>query len=75
MMGELKFFFRIQINQCRYGIYFHQSKYTKKIMKNSKLEDCKLMATPMHLSKEDTCSKVHQKLYRGMVLCKIPNKS
>jgi len=40
-------------------------------MKKFKLEDCKLMNTPMHptctLSKEDTGSKVDQKLYRGMI--------
>jgi len=40
-------------------------------MKKFKLEDCKLMNTPMHptsiLSKEDEGSKVDQKLYRGMI--------
>jgi len=29
MMGELKFFLGIQINQCKDGVYVHQSKYTK----------------------------------------------
>ena len=47
MMGELKFFVGIQINQC---------KYTKELLKKFKLEDCKEMNTPMHptctLSKE-----------------------
>jgi len=28
MMGELKFFLGIQINQCKDGVYVHQSKYT-----------------------------------------------
>jgi len=70
MMGELKFFLGIQINQCKDGVYVHQSKYTKELLKKFKLEDCKDMNTPMHptctLSKEDQGSKVEQKLYRGM---------
>jgi len=71
MMGELKFFFGIQINQCKDGVYVHQTKYTKELMKKFKLEDCKVMNTPMHptctLRKEDIRSKVDQKLYRGMI--------
>jgi len=71
MMGELKFFFGIKINQCKEGVYVHQSKYTKELLKKFKLEDCKEMNTPMHptctLSKEDQGSKVDQKLYQGMI--------
>jgi len=71
MMEELKFFLGIQINQCKDGVYVHQSKYTKELLKKFKLEDCKEMNTPMHptctLSKEDQGSKVDQKLYRGMI--------
>jgi len=71
MMGELKFFLGIQINQCKNGVYVQQSKYTKELMKKFKLEECKEMNTPMHptctLSKEDQGSKVDQKLYRGMI--------
>jgi len=71
MIGELKFFLGIQINQCKDGVYVHQTKYTKELLKKFKMEDCKLMNTLMHptftLSKEDTGSKVDQKLYRGMI--------
>jgi hypothetical protein len=71
MMGELKFFLGIQINQCKDGLYVHQSKYTKELLKKFKLEDCKEMNTPMHqtytLSKEDNGTKVDQNLYRGMI--------
>ena len=70
MMEELKFFLEIQINQCKDGVYVHQTKYTKELLKKFKLEDCKVMNTPMHptctLRKEDTGLKVDQKLYRGM---------
>jgi len=41
MMGELKFFLGIQINQCKDGVYVHQTKYTKELLKKFKLEDCK----------------------------------
>jgi len=71
MMGELKFFLGIQINQCKNGVYVHQTKYTNELLKKFKLEDCKVMNTPMHptftLRKEDTRSKVDPKLYRGMI--------
>jgi len=71
MMGELKFFLGIQINQSKDGVYVHQTNYTKELLKKFRLEDCKVMNTPMHptctLSKEDTGSKVNQKLYRGMI--------
>jgi len=71
MIGELKFFLGIQINQCKDEVYVHQSKYTKELLKKFKLEDCKEIITPMHptctFSKEDTGTKVDQKLYRGMI--------
>jgi len=68
---NLKFFIGIQINQCKDGVYVHQTKYTKELLKKFKLEDCKVMNSPMHptctLGKEDTRSKLDQKLYRGMI--------
>jgi len=52
-------------------VYVHQTKYTKELLKKFKLEDYKVMNTPMHptciLSKKDTGTKVDQKLYRGMI--------
>ena len=57
MMGALKFFLGIQINQCKEGVYVHQTKYTKELLKKFELEDCKGMNNPMHptciLSKEE----------------------
>jgi len=47
MMGELKFFPGIQIDQCKDGVYVHQSKYARELLKKFNFEDCKLMATPM----------------------------
>jgi hypothetical protein len=33
MMGELTFFFGIQVKQTRQGTFVHQAKYTKDLMK------------------------------------------
>lgn len=71
MMGELKFFLGIEINQGKDGTYVHQSKYTRELLKKFNLEDCKIMATPMHstcsLSKEESNSKFDHKMFRGMI--------
>ncbi|WJX34371.1 hypothetical protein P8452_22493 [Trifolium repens] len=71
MMGELKFFLGIQINQTKKGTFIHQSKYIKDLLKKFNLEDCKPMNTPTHptssLGKEESEGKVDQKLYRGMI--------
>ncbi|RDX96459.1 Copia protein, partial [Mucuna pruriens] len=48
MMGELKFFLGLQIKQVEYGIYIHQTKYVKELLKKFNLKDCKTMSTPMH---------------------------
>lgn len=48
VMGEMKFFLGIQINQSKYGVYVHDSKYTKDLMKKFKLKDCKVMNTLIH---------------------------
>jgi len=71
MIGELKFFLGIQIDQCKDGVYVHQSKYTKELVKKFNLDDYKMMTTPMHptctLSKKGTLTKVDHKLFRGMI--------
>ena len=43
-----RLFLGIQINQCKDGVYVHQSTYTKELLKKFKLEECKEMNTPMH---------------------------
>ncbi|KAK2436365.1 hypothetical protein QL285_021363 [Trifolium repens] len=71
MMGELKFFLGIQINQGEDETYIHQTNYTKELLKKFNLEDCKPMTTPVHpsssLSKEEAGVKVDRKMYRGMI--------
>ncbi|GKA06691.1 retrovirus-related pol polyprotein from transposon TNT 1-94, partial [Tanacetum coccineum] len=49
MVGELNFFFRLQIKQMKNDVFFNQSKYIKEKLKNFGLEDSKPMKTPMLL--------------------------
>jgi protein-disulfide isomerase-like protein with CxxC motif len=76
MMGELKFFLGIQINQFKDGVYVYQSKYTKELLKKFMLDDYKVMTTPMHptctSSKEDTRIKVDQKLFHQYKSSRLP---
>jgi hypothetical protein len=71
MMGEIKFFLGIQINQGPEGSYIHQSKYTKELLKKFDMTDCKPMKTPMHptctLGKDENSKKVEKKLFRDMI--------
>lgn len=68
LLGELNFFLGLQIVQYKEGIFIHQSKYVKDMLKRFKFEDCKPICTPMtvgcKLSKEDESKIVDQKLYK-----------
>ena len=48
LMGELKFFLGIQINQTPEGTYMHQRKYVKELLKKFELSECKPSKTQMH---------------------------
>ncbi|GJY57792.1 retrovirus-related pol polyprotein from transposon TNT 1-94 [Tanacetum coccineum] len=71
MMGELNFFFGLQIKQMEDGIFFNQSKYIKEMLKKFGLEDSKLMKTPMSsdtkLMKDEECESVDSTKYQGMI--------
>jgi hypothetical protein len=41
MLGELNFFHGLQIIQSKRGVFIHQSKYVKDMLKTFQLEDCK----------------------------------
>ncbi|MDF3675375.1 reverse transcriptase domain-containing protein [Enterobacter hormaechei] len=62
MFGEIKFFFGLQIQQKKDGIYITQSKYIKEILKKFGMEDCKPVGTPMctglKFTKEDESKEV-----------------
>uniref|UniRef100_I1Q6N2 Reverse transcriptase Ty1/copia-type domain-containing protein n=1 Tax=Oryza glaberrima TaxID=4538 RepID=I1Q6N2_ORYGL len=47
MMGELSYFFVLQIKQTPQGTYVHQTKYTKDLLRRFKMENCKPISTPI----------------------------
>nr|GEU68040.1 hypothetical protein [Tanacetum cinerariifolium] len=47
VMGELNFFFGLQIKQLKDDIFFNQSKYIKEMLKKFGLKDSKPIKTPM----------------------------
>ena len=67
LMGELKFFLGIEMNQTLEGTYIHQSKYVKELLKKFGLSESKPSNTPMHptcfLEREEVSKKVEHKLY------------
>ncbi|XP_072072112.1 uncharacterized protein [Arachis hypogaea] len=71
MMGELNFFLGLQIKQTAEGIFIHQEKYAKELVKKFGLECAKPMGTPMHpnikLDKDEHGRDVDETRYRGMI--------
>src|SRR5262249_27923871 len=55
MMGELTFFLGFQIKQTKEGIFVHQEKYTKQILKKFGYDNCKKVTTPMSTSTRLDC--------------------
>jgi hypothetical protein len=70
MVGEL-FFLGFQVKQLKEGIFIHQEKYTRDILKKFQMGDYKLIKTPMptngHLDLDEGGKSVDQKLYRSMI--------
>ncbi|KAK2362747.1 hypothetical protein QL285_087782 [Trifolium repens] len=71
MMGELRFFLGLQIKQLEEGIFISQEKYVNDLLKKYKMNESKIMSTPMHLStsldKDENGKNVSEKEYRGMI--------
>ena len=71
MMGELKFFLGLQVNQRSDGIFICQSKYTKELLKKYNMEDSALARTPsstaVKLGVSESSIKVDITSYRGMI--------
>ncbi|GJY74995.1 reverse transcriptase domain-containing protein [Tanacetum coccineum] len=53
MMGEMKFFFRLQVHQSPYGIFISQSQYTLELLKKHGMDGCDTINTPMATAKLD----------------------
>ena len=71
MMGELNFFLGLQIKQSKDGIFIHQEKYTKQILKKFGFEKTKEVGTPMsssiRLDADSEGKKINEKLYRSLI--------
>ncbi|GAU50365.1 hypothetical protein TSUD_284630 [Trifolium subterraneum] len=71
MMGELGFFLGLQIKQQEDGIFISQEKYVNDLLKKYKMNEAKIMSTPMHpstsLDKDEKGKDVSENEYRGMI--------
>ncbi|WVZ93359.1 hypothetical protein U9M48_039346 [Paspalum notatum var. saurae] len=71
LMGELQFFLGLQIKQDLEGIFVHQAKYTRDILKKFEMGDSKPMTTPVStntaLDADEHGEAVDQKEFRGMI--------
>jgi hypothetical protein len=71
MMGELQFFFGLQIKQSKEGTFLHQAMYTMDIVRMFKMEDSKAMAASMStttaLDADEEGEHVDQKEYQSMI--------
>ena len=71
MMGELNYFFRLQIKQTEERIFINQAKYLKDLLKRFGLEDEKikntLMSSTIKLNRDENGKEVDVKTYRGMI--------
>jgi hypothetical protein len=71
MIGELSFFFGLQIKQLKEGTFVCQSKYVNDILKKFGMEDAKPIKTPMasngHLDLDEEGKPVDLKLYGSMI--------
>ena len=71
MMGELTFFLGLQIKQLDDGIYVHQSKYCRELLKRFGMDSCKSASTPMgtacYLDKDEAGKRIEVTKYRGII--------
>jgi hypothetical protein len=72
MMGELSFFFGIQVKKKKQGTFIHQAKYTKDLMKKFNMVELKtvstLMSTAIALVPDENGEDVDQREYKSMIV-------
>jgi hypothetical protein len=70
-MGVMTFFLGLQVQQSKYGIYIHQSKYVNDVLSRFKMLDCKVASTPVEVNHKLGPAlnevAVDEKLYRSMI--------
>jgi hypothetical protein len=71
MMGELTFFLGIQVKQMKQGIFVHQAKYMKDLMKKFNMVELKPVSTPIStatsLGLDEDGEAMDQREYRSMI--------
>ncbi|GJV99902.1 retrovirus-related pol polyprotein from transposon TNT 1-94 [Tanacetum coccineum] len=70
LIGEMKFFVRLQVHQSPRGLFIWQSQYTIDILKKHGMEKCDTVSTPMATIKIDADLQgtlVDQTKYRSMI--------
>jgi hypothetical protein len=71
MMGELTFFFGIQVKQTKQGTFVHQAKYMKDIMKDLNMVELKPVSTPMStatsLGPDEDGQAIDQREYMSLI--------
>ncbi|GJV22779.1 retrovirus-related pol polyprotein from transposon TNT 1-94 [Tanacetum coccineum] len=70
MMGELKFFLRLQVHQSPHGIFISQSQYAIELLKKHGLDERVSMSTPMATKRLDANlqgTSTDQTTYRHMI--------
>jgi hypothetical protein len=71
MMGELTFLLGIQVKQTKQGIFVHQVKYMKDLIKKLVMVDAKPVSTPMSmmtaLDPDEDGEMINQREYRSMI--------
>jgi hypothetical protein len=71
LLGELSFFLGLQICQSNQGIFISQTKYIREMLKRFRMEDFKIVITPMQTScklrKDDDSKSTDQRQYRSMI--------
>ncbi|GJR01109.1 retrovirus-related pol polyprotein from transposon TNT 1-94 [Tanacetum coccineum] len=70
MMGEMKFFLRLQIHQSPHGIFISQSQYTLKLLKKHGMDGCDSISTPMAIARLDADlqgTPIDQTKYHSMI--------
>ena len=71
LLGELTLFLGLQVSQWDKGIFISQTKYIKDMLKKFKMENYKLVSTPMitgcNLSKNDKSLEVDHTMFRYII--------
>ena len=71
MIGELSYFFGLQIKQLKNGTFVSQGKYIKDMIKKFGMSDSKAISTPMgtndNLDSDAGGNMADQKLYRFVI--------